>query len=108
MNDRQVILDVLNPENYAVLVRRAWGDAEFKARLLTDPAPAMAELGLETPSGKDVKFVENTADVAYLVLPFDSSEVEFGDSDLAQADRGKKTKCGITPCCKTVYDKKRA
>src|SRR5437588_119470 len=51
------------------LVRRAWTDAAFKARLLADPLAVLREEGWEAPAGKTVRVVENTEDVLFLTLP---------------------------------------
>ncbi len=48
---------------------RAWADAAYKAKLLNDPHAALAEAGVEVPTGTTVKVVENTADTEHLVLP---------------------------------------
>ncbi len=50
-------------------IARAWRDAAYKAKLLSDPHAALAEEGVEIPVGTTVKVVENTADFQHLVLP---------------------------------------
>ncbi len=51
------------------VIARAWTDAAYKAKLLSDPRAALAEAGVEIPEGVTVKVVENTADIQHLVLP---------------------------------------
>lgn len=51
------------------IVARAWGDPEFKAKLLADPAAALEEYGLLPPPGFQIKVVENTDKVVHLTLP---------------------------------------
>lgn len=58
----------LGPMNGAKVVARAWVDAEYKDRLLTDATAAIAELGFGGPEGEHMVVVENTADVHNLVV----------------------------------------
>ncbi len=51
------------------VISRAWSDAEYKAKLLSDPTAVLAEAGIEIPAGTTIKVVENTADTEHLVLP---------------------------------------
>ena len=51
------------------VIARAWSDAAYKAKLLSDPHAALAEHGVEVPEGKTVKVLENTAGTQHLVLP---------------------------------------
>jgi len=56
-------------KKWTELVTRAKRDGAFKERLLKDPGSALRELGIETPVGVDVRVVENTERVQYIVLP---------------------------------------
>ena len=56
-------------------IARAWTDADYKAKLVDDPAAALAEAGVEVPAGTKMKVVENTADTQHLVLPVAPVEV---------------------------------
>lgn len=58
----------LGPLNGAKVVARAWVDPAYKARLLTDATPAIAELGFGGPEGDHMVVVENTTDVHNLVV----------------------------------------
>jgi nitrile hydratase subunit alpha len=58
----------LGPMNGAKVVARAWVDDEYRARLLSDGTPAIAELGFGGPEGDHMVVVENTADVHNLVV----------------------------------------
>ena len=67
---------------WAKIVAEAWADAEYKARLLADPAAVLQEAGVELPSGVTLRAVENTGTVMHLVLPAcpgDSGGVEEGE-----------------------------
>jgi nitrile hydratase len=62
----------MGPFNGAKIVARAWLDPEFKARLLTDTAAAIAELdfppGMAGAEGEHLKIVENTPEVHNLIV----------------------------------------
>jgi hypothetical protein len=53
------------------LIARAWTDAEFKKRLLADPAEILQEHGYELPPGMDVRLsvAESDDHVLYLYVP---------------------------------------
>lgn len=57
----------VGPMNGKRVVARAWTDASFKDRLLTDPGAAIAELGFEITQGH-LRVVENTPDVHNVVV----------------------------------------
>ncbi len=56
------------PQNGARVVARAWTDPEYKARLLSDATPAIAELGYRGAQGEDLVVVENTSEVHNLLV----------------------------------------
>jgi nitrile hydratase subunit alpha len=60
--------DDLSPLNGAKVVARAWVDAEYKDRLLSDGTAAIAELGFGGPEGDHMVVVENTPTVHNLVV----------------------------------------
>ena len=53
----------------AKAIARAWSDAAYKTKLLSDPHAALADAGVEVPAGMTVKVMGNTADTQHLVLP---------------------------------------
>jgi hypothetical protein len=58
------------------IVRRAWADAEFRARLLSDPKEALSEeLGVALPERLEVRVVEERSDLLCIVLPVDTSTI---------------------------------
>jgi nitrile hydratase len=58
-----------SPADGARVVARAWADPEFKARLLSDPEAALAELGYRLPeTTPKLDVVENTESVHNLVV----------------------------------------
>lgn len=58
----------VGPRNGAKVVARAWVDAGFKKRLLSDAASAIAELGFTSHQGEHTVAVENTPNVHNLVV----------------------------------------
>ena len=58
----------VGPRNGARVVARAWSDPAYKARLLADATPAIAELGYGGRQGEHMVVVENTPDVHNLVV----------------------------------------
>ena len=48
---------------------RAWTDSAYRARLLSDPHAALAEVGLKGPQGVQLVVVEDTPGTCNLVLP---------------------------------------
>ena len=57
----------IGPQNGAKIVARAWVDADFKERLLTDPVSAIGEFNFEMGS-QHVQVVENTDKVHNVVV----------------------------------------
>ena len=55
-------------ENGSRLVARAWTDPGFKARLLSDPKAAAAELGVDASGPVEIAVVENTPERHNLIV----------------------------------------
>ncbi len=53
----------VGPRNGAKVVAKAWVDAEYKGRLLSDATAAIAELGYSGVQGEDMVVLENTPEV---------------------------------------------
>jgi hypothetical protein len=51
------------------LIKKAWEDEAFMARLLEDATTVLAEEGIKLPEGMKVKAVTNTGDLSYLLIP---------------------------------------
>jgi nitrile hydratase len=58
----------IGPRNGARVVARAWTDAAYKQRLLSDADAAIAELGYGGMQGEHMVVVENTASIHNLVV----------------------------------------
>ncbi len=69
------------------IIKRAWDEAEFKARLLSDPEEALKEEGIEVPEGVTVTVVENTKSAVHLVIPM-RPEQELSDEQLEKVSGG--------------------
>ena len=68
------------------LIEKATVDAEFRSRLMADPAAAIkAETGVTVPSGFNVAVHEDTADTSHLVLP---PSARLGEEDLVHVAGG--------------------
>jgi len=51
------------------IVAKAWADEGYKQQLLADPATVLSAEGMALPAGVQIKMVEATDKVAWLVLP---------------------------------------
>ena len=58
----------VGPRNGAHVVARAWVDPAYRARLLADATPAIADLGYAGRQGEHIVAVENTVDVHNMVV----------------------------------------
>lgn len=58
------------------VVRRAWADEAYRARLLADPKSALEEeIGAKLPDRLQVQVVEERPDLLCIVLPIDTSTI---------------------------------
>jgi len=58
----------VGPHNGARMVARAWGDPEYKKRMLKDATAAAAEMGFSGPEGGHLIAVENTDRVHNMIV----------------------------------------
>lgn len=70
-------------------IKRAISDKDYKAKLTSDPAAALAEVNIELPLGMTVLVLEDTDQVCHLVLP-NSSDTQgaLSDQDLGMVAGG--------------------
>jgi hypothetical protein len=80
---------------WELLVADAWADPKLKERLLTNTAEVLKERGVEPPSGKTIRVVEETADTSYFVLPAKPAEAEISEEELRSVAGGW---CGGCRC----------
>lgn len=74
------------------VIARALHDEAFKAQLLNDPRGTFDTAGVDIPDGVTLRFVENTADVIHLTLPYvprstllDTDAFALANSDVRSA-----------------------
>jgi len=72
---------------YGKIVAKAWADEGFKQRLLSDPTTVLRENGFDLPHGMEIKVVESTSALIYLILPPrpDSPEMDAASLEMRQA-----------------------
>jgi len=58
----------VGPMNGAKVVAKAWTDAAYRERLLSDGTAAIAELGFKGPQGEHMVVLENTPSVHHVVV----------------------------------------
>jgi hypothetical protein len=56
-------------KNWSQLVAQVWADEKLKRRLIDNPAAVLQEHGIDVPAGVEIRVVENTDKVSYLMLP---------------------------------------
>ncbi len=82
------------------LIKKAWSDASFKAKLLADPRQAVADaVGVEPPATIQVRVHEDTPGVRNLVLPVNPAAEELSDADLEGIAGGAFFKGPAAPIC---------
>lgn len=83
-------------ENRAI--SKAWKDENFKKELMEKPHQAIAQIGINVPEKIEIKVVEESARVLYLVLPVNPETLtgELTDDSLEGVAGGFcKDFCGI-------------
>lgn len=85
------------------LIKKAWSDASFKQRLLSDPKPAIADAsGIELPASLKVRVHEDKPGLKNLIVPVNPNSEDLSDADLEAIAGGALSKgvqtatgCGI-------------
>jgi hypothetical protein len=62
----------------AKVVAKAWSDKSFKERLMSEPRTVLEAEGISVPPGSEVKVVEQTDKLVYVVVPFRPEDEEGG------------------------------
>jgi len=65
------------------IIKRAQADREFKKALLDNPRETLGQLGAQLPAEVEVKVVEESPEVVYLVLPAEPGELTNDQLDRA-------------------------
>lgn len=83
------------------ITAKAWSDADFKKRLLSDPVAVLKDYGLTLPPDVKVKVVEDTATLFHLSLPPKPTDEELSEEDLAAVAGGVLAAPTCRRCTKT-------
>lgn len=82
------------------VIKKAWNDASFKAKLLADPRRAVADaVGVELPAALHVRVHEDTPALSNMVLPVNPAAEDLSDADLEGIAGGALFKGPVTPIC---------
>ncbi|BAF60468.1 hypothetical protein PTH_2287 [Pelotomaculum thermopropionicum SI] len=63
------------------IIKKAQADKEFKQGLINDPKEALGKLGVRIPEEVEVKVLEESPQVFYLVLPVNPDELTDSQLD---------------------------
>jgi hypothetical protein len=82
----ELLLDGIQGERdkaiLAMVVARAWRDADYRGQLLAEPKPLLIAEGLEFPQDAEIEVVENTPSVTYINLTRGTTEATSAISAL--------------------------
>lgn len=70
------------------IVRKAQADKDFKKSLVENPKAALSQLGVKLPTDVEVKVVEESSKVLYLVLPANPEELTEEQLELVAGGLG--------------------
>ncbi len=87
------------------IIRKAQVDREFKKALVENPKEAIGQLGVQLPEDVEVKVVEESTEVVYLVLPVNLDELT--DEQLGDVAGGFicRDRVGCTPAFQDENDR---
>ncbi|MGI6149791.1 MAG: NHLP leader peptide family RiPP precursor [Limnochordia bacterium] len=77
----------------AKVANKAAQDEAFRKRLLADPRSALADLGVRVPEDVEIKVLEESAQLSYLVLPRNPEELSAEDLDAVAGGLGAEVQC---------------
>jgi hypothetical protein len=69
------------------IVLKALSDETFRQQLLSDPATSLRAQGVPIPQGVEVRILEDTENVRYLVLPVKPPSEELMEEQLRKYGR---------------------
>jgi hypothetical protein len=88
-------------KKWGQITAKAWTDANFKKRLLSDPVAVLKDYGVDLPPDVKIKVVEDTDTLHYLSLPPKPSDKELSEEDLAAVAGGAMAAPTCRRCVKT-------
>lgn len=59
------------------IIKKALSNKDFKKALVNDPKETFAKLGVQVPEDVEIKVIEESSKVVYLVLPVDPTKDEI-------------------------------
>lgn len=88
------------------IIKKAQSDKEFKKALVDNPKEALRQLGLQISEDVEVKVVEESAKVVYLVLPVNPDELTDEQLDGASGGLGVPIVCinSYSDSCMSNYE----
>jgi len=63
------------------IIVKAWMDDDYKQALLADPTALLKKAGVEIHEGVEIRIVEDTNDLHYMVLPLKPTPEELREDD---------------------------
>ncbi|MCL6612917.1 MAG: NHLP leader peptide family RiPP precursor [Peptococcaceae bacterium] len=87
----------------AQIIKKAQSDGEFKKALTANPKEALGRLGVQVPAEVEVKVVEESPEVLYLVLPADPGELADEQLDRIAGGRKDTNPRGYLYICDIVF-----
>ncbi|MFH0976010.1 MAG: NHLP leader peptide family RiPP precursor [Spirochaetota bacterium] len=67
-----------NRRKMAKVISKAWSSESFKEKLISNPRMVLAENGITVPADVELKVVEQTEKLMYIVIPFRPEDAEGG------------------------------
>ncbi|MGI6149790.1 MAG: NHLP leader peptide family natural product precursor [Firmicutes bacterium] len=77
----------------AQVASKASQDESFRKRLLADPRAALGDFGVRVPEDVEIKVLEESARLSYLVLPRNPEELSAEDLDAVAGGLGASVQC---------------
>lgn len=88
-------------KKWGQITAKAWTDANFKKRLLSDPVAVLKDYGTTLPPDVKIKVFEDTDTLYHLTLPPKPADKELSEEDLAAVAGGLMAAPSCRRCVKT-------
>ncbi len=85
------------------IIEKTRSDKDFKKALTANPKEALGRLGVQLPAEVEVKVVEESPGVLYLVLPADPGELADEQLNRVAGGRKDRTPSGYLYICDVVF-----